>query len=111
MRRHLTLIALAGYLAGCSLTLPVRGNLLNSDETFTGSATGYPDGSGVLKVTSSSGTDCTGEFVYETRRKGAGVFHCTDGRSGPFEFVSTGTRGNGWGELGDYRKFTFTFGH
>ncbi len=111
MRRNLTFIALAGYLAGCSLTLPVRGSLLNSDETFTGSATGYPDGSGVLKVTSSNGTDCTGEFVYETRHKGVGTFHCTDGRSGPFEFVSTGTSGNGWGELGDNRKFTFTFGN
>lgn len=103
-------IAIAGLLAGCSLTLPVRGSVLNTDETFTGSATGYSGGSGVLKVTSSTGVTCTGEFIYETRRKGAGIFTCTDGRAGPFQFVSTGTRGNGWGEFGDNRKFTFTFG-
>lgn len=111
MGRHLALIALAGFLSGCSLTLPVRGNLLDSDETFSGSATGYPDGSGVLTVRSSDGTVCRGEFIYETRRKGAGTFHCTDGRTGPFQFVSTGTSGNGWGEFGDKQKFVFTFGH
>lgn len=111
MRNIPTAIALALVVAGCSLTLPVRGELLNSDERFSGSATGYRDGSGVLKVTSTTGTVCTGKFVYETSRKGAGTFQCTDGRTGPFQFVSTGRSGNGWGEFGDNRKFTFTFGN
>lgn len=102
-------IALSLSLAGCSMTLPVRGTSETGDETFTGTATGYMDGSGSLQVTSSRGTQCAGDFVYVTRRQGQGVFTCSDGRSGPFEFVSTGTRGTGTAMLGG-RRFTFTFG-
>lgn len=97
-------------LSGCSMTLPVRGVIQNSDETFTGTATGYIDGGGDLTIISNKGANCTGNFVYVTRRNGEGVFKCDDGRSGPFEFVSTGTRGTGFGDLGGQR-FTFTFGN
>ncbi len=38
-----------------------------------------------------------------------GLLGHDDGRSGPFRFVSTGTRGTGTGDLGGSR-FTFTFG-
>ena len=96
-------------LAGCSLTLPVRGQLEDGSETFTGSATGYVDGAGDLTIVSNKGTTCRGNFVYETRRSGAGTFVCDDGRSGPFTFVSSGDRGTGTGRIGGDR-FTFTFG-
>lgn len=102
------LIALA--LVACSQTLPVRGQLQESSETFQGSATGYVGGYGDLQVRSSRGTVCKGEFVYETERFGRGVVNCDDGRSGPFQFSSTGSYGNGWGDLGSDR-FIFTFGH
>lgn len=107
----LRLIASFGamVLAGCSLTLPVRGSIQNSPETFTGTATGYMDGGGDLQIVSSKGAVCTGNFVYVTRREGEGVFQCDDGRSGPFKFVSTGSRGTGYGDLGGER-LTFTFG-
>lgn len=91
------------------MTLPVKGQVQESEETFSGTATGYSDGSGVLKIVSSLGAVCTGNFVYVTRREGSGVFTCDDKRSGPFEFVSTGTRGTGRGNLGGQR-FIFTFG-
>jgi hypothetical protein len=91
------------------MTLPVQGQITDGDETFTGTATGHSDGAGTLEVTSSRGLSCTGDFVYVTRRNGQGVFNCSDGSSGPFEFVSTGTKGNGTGQLGG-RPFTFTFG-
>lgn len=116
MKARITLLGLAlGLLAGCSsnplsLTLPVEGRLQNVDETFTGTATGYLDGSGDLTIVSSNGAVCKGNFVYVSRRQGEGVFHCDDGRSGPFEFVSSGTRGTGFGDLGGQR-FTFTFGN
>lgn len=87
----------------------MQGQVQNSDETFTGSATGYMDGSGNLRIVSSNGAVCTGDFVYVTKRTGEGVFTCDDGRSGPFRFVSTGSRGTGQGTLGD-QDFTFTFG-
>jgi len=97
-------------LTGCSMTLPVRGNLQGSDETFTGTATGYMDGGGNLTIITNTGVKCTGNFVYVTRRNGEGVFMCDDGRSGPFKFVSTGTRGTGFGDLGGQR-LTFSFGN
>lgn len=100
---------LAAALAGCSMTLPVRGNATEGNETFSGTATGYMDGGGNLAVVVSTGATCTGSFVYVNRRQGSGVFTCSDGRSGPFEFVSTGTRGTGIATLSG-KRFTFTFG-
>lgn len=91
------------------MTLPVKGKVQSSNERFSGTATGYMDGGGDLKIVSSKGTVCTGNFVYVTNRNGEGVFDCNDGRSGPFKFVSTGSRGTGHGSLGK-EKFTFTFG-
>lgn len=96
-------------LAACSMTLPVRGQLQATDETFTGTATGRMDGSGQLRIVSNKGAVCDGSFVYTSSRKGEGVFNCDDKRSGPFEFVSTGSRGTGFGLLAGER-FTFTFG-
>ncbi|MCE1237991.1 MAG: hypothetical protein LWW93_16705 [Hyphomicrobiales bacterium] len=108
MRLYAIAVA-ALLLTGCSMTLPVQGVSEAGDETFTGSATGYLDGGGNLEIASSKGLKCSGTFVYVTRREGKGTFVCTNGLSGPFEFVSTGTRGTGTGHLGN-RKFTFTFG-
>lgn len=105
----LSVVGASLLLASCSLTLPVHGQVQNSSEVFTGQATGYMDGSGDLRITSSGGVECVGNFVYVTQRQGEGVFHCDDGRSGPFRFASTGTRGTGEGSLGSER-FTFTFG-
>ena len=96
-------------LTSCSMTLPVRGNVMNSSETFSGTATGYLDGGGNLTIVTSKGATCKGNFVYVSRRDGEGVFTCNDGRTGPFTFVSTGTRGTGKGDLGGER-FIFTFG-
>jgi len=111
MKKKLVALGIGmALLWGCSLTLPVRGQIQNSSEAFTGTATGYLDGGGNLTIVSNMGTRCTGNFVYVTTRKGEGVFKCDDGRSGPFEFVSTGTRGTGFGDLGGQR-FTFTFGN
>jgi len=102
------LIALV-LVSACSTTLPVDGQLQKTNETFSGTATGYLDGSGHLTIVSNKGATCTGNFVYVTSRKGEGIFTCDDGRSGPFEFVSAGRRGTGHGELAN-EKFVFTFG-
>lgn len=96
-------------LVGCSVTLPVRGQVQNSEETFTGTATGGMSGSGSLTIVSNKGAACKGEFVYAERRRGEGIFTCNDGRTGPFQFVSSGMQGAGYGELGGQR-FTFSFG-
>lgn len=109
MKHVVVACALGLSLGACSMTLPVRGQVQNSNESFAGSATGYMDGSGNLSITSSNGTSCHGDFVYVTKRTGEGVFTCDDGRTGPFRFVSTGSRGTGHGSLGG-QAFTFTFG-
>lgn len=106
----LLLAASVALLTSCSLTLKVQGQMQASDESFTGSATGYMDGSGHLTITSNRGVTCGGDFVYVTRRTGEGVLKCDDGRTGPFSFVSTGRRGTGTGDLNG-RRFTFTFGN
>ena len=91
------------------MTLPVSGQIQNSSEKFSGTATGYWDGSGNLTIVINSRVNCSGRFVYVTERQGEGIFNCDDGRTGPFTFASTGRRGNGSGSLGN-KNFTFTFG-
>ena len=95
--------------AGCSLTLPVQGVIDGGGETISGKATGYANGGGTIEIATSAGTTCSGNFVYVRPREGEGVFNCSDGRSGPFRFVSTGTSGTGTGDFGG-KRFTFTFG-
>jgi hypothetical protein len=109
MRRIAVLVVAAAGLSGCTMTLPVVGQVQDVGENFTGTATGQMDGGGALTVVTNKGATCKGMFVYVTRRNGSGTFTCDDGRSGPFTFVSTGTRGTGTGTLGG-RPFTFTFG-
>lgn len=109
MKRLMVIAASATMLAGCSMTLPVQGVTESGDETFTGSATGYADGAGKLELRSNHGLVCTGTFVYVTERTGSGTFNCSNGQSGPFNFVSSGTRGTGTGRIGN-KPFTFTFG-
>lgn len=91
------------------MTLPLRGQTEAGDEKFTGQATGQLDGGGTLTLISNRGRSCDGDFVYVTGRNGEGVFNCTDGQSGSFKFVSTGSRGVGTGMIGQ-SPFTFTFG-
>ncbi len=96
-------------LTGCSLTLPVTGSVQSTGESFSGTATGRMDGAGELTITSNRGAVCKGRFVYVSSREGSGTFNCSDGRSGPFTFVSTGRRGTGTGSLNG-QQFIFTFG-
>ncbi|MGF9565630.1 hypothetical protein [Neorhizobium sp. JUb45] len=109
MKRTITFVAVALLVSSCGMTLPLKGQTESGDETFSGKATGYMDGGGTLELTSSKGRKCSGNFVYVTQRRGEGTFTCTNGQSGSFSFVSTGTRGTGTGSVGSQR-FTFTFG-
>jgi hypothetical protein len=108
----LAILSVCLGLAGCatSLTVPVQGRVLASDETFSGTTTGRGDGTGFMEVHSSKGTTCKGDFNFLNRRYGEGVFSCDDGRGGPFRFRSYGGEGYGDGSLGD-QQFTFTFGN
>lgn len=108
MMKSLLILVGAGALAGCSVTLPVQGRLQDSLETFTGTATAYMDGGGVMTLNSEK-TQCSGNFVHITSREGEGVMKCSDNRQGPFKFATTGSRGTGQGTLTG-EPYTFTFG-
>jgi hypothetical protein len=95
-------------LTACA-TQRVEGFVEGGHEAFTGASFREIDGGGVLTVRSSSGAVCTGDFVYMRPREGSGTFSCSDGRTGPFSFVSTGFRGTGTGVISG-RRFVFRFG-
>jgi hypothetical protein len=105
----------AGLAATALLTLTacavqrVEGVVEGGQEAFSGGSFREIDGGGVLTVRSSLGAVCTGDFVYVRPRAGEGTFRCSDGRTGPFSFVSTGLRGTGSGVVGG-RRFVFSFG-
>jgi hypothetical protein len=92
-----------------TLTLPLQMSVQNSSEVFSGTATGHMDGAGELAVMSTSGERCIGRFVYINGREGRGTIACAGGRKGDFEFVSTGSRGTGSGQIGG-EPITFLFG-
>ena len=111
MLRLTTWLVAAGLTlvgAACSVTGTVDGTMEDGSETFQGTVTGYMDRSGILQVSSNRGAQCKGTWLFVTDRLGRGTFRCEDGRSGPFEFVSTGSHGTGTGRLAD-KRFTFTF--
>lgn len=114
MKRISTLGAVALFLAcaGCATTmLPVRASIIDSTETFSGEITGGTSGSGKMRLMSSRGVVCQGDFVYRASGgEGSGVFNCTDLRWGNFEFVSSGSGGTGVGDLAG-KRITFTFGN
>jgi hypothetical protein len=87
----------------------VEGVVEGGREAFSGGSFREVDGGGVLTVNSSLGVVCSGNFVYVRPREGVGTFSCSDGRTGPFSFVSTGFRGTGQGTVGG-RRFVFSFG-
>jgi hypothetical protein len=104
------LILVGSALTGCTtLTLPVEASMQNSTERFSGTATGHMDGAGELELTSTRGEKCTGRFVYINGRQGSGTITCAGGRNGPFEFVSTGSRGTGQGRISG-EPMTIVFG-
>lgn len=107
MKKLLLLLAAVAF-QGC-MSLSVNGLVQNSPETFTGTLAGEYDGAGSLKLVSSKGAACEGRYAAVAYQEGKGGFKCTDGRSGTFEFVSSGSSGTGQGRIGD-EKITFTFG-
>jgi hypothetical protein len=106
--RALGAVASLSVLAACAAH-QVEGVVEGGREIFSGGSFREIDGGGVLTVQSSQGAVCTGAFAYVRPREGQGTFRCSDGRVGPFQFVSTGLRGTGTGHFGA-KRFVFNFG-
>ena len=105
MRKCGAIIA-ALLMAGCAGT--VTGKVQGTGESFTGTAVADGKHGGTVSLRSNTGVTCQGDYLFSEKRKGEGVFNCTDGRSGPFSFVSNGFQGLGHGTL-DGQGFTFKF--
>lgn len=100
-------------LAGCSLTVPLRGRITGNGGVveLSGDATGALDGSGTIRMTASNGRACSGTFRYERGRPaGAGTFVCQDGTTGTVAFSSIGQQGFGSGTTSRGEHVQFAFG-
>ena len=107
--RWLFLGVVALMLAGCTVRLPVTGQIDRTGERFTGTVLASPGRDGTLSVSNDAGLQCDGEYVVISSREGRGTLRCTDGRLGSYDFVAVGDRGTGHGKIrGD--DFTFSFG-
>jgi len=95
--------------AKLSIDLPVAGEIENTQETFTGRATAYFSGGGILTLTTNQGVTCQGEYTNTDRHQGNGTVVCEDGRLGSFDFVASGFSGNGSGLI-DTKPFAFRIG-
>lgn len=92
-----------------AMSLPIHGAVKNSTETFTGTATVHLNGEGNLKLATSKGIACMGNFAFESWSKGSGKVQCEDGRLGTFAFVTGGFSGSGSGKIAD-ESFDFIIG-
>ncbi len=95
--------------AKLSINLSVEGEIHNTPETFTGKATAYFSGGGILTLTTNQGVTCQGEYVNTDDNQGNGTVVCEDGRLGSFNFVASGFSGNGEGLI-DTKPFAFRIG-
>jgi hypothetical protein len=104
------LIVLAFTIPARAISLPIKGEVQNSAETFTGKATAFLSGDGSLILATNTGVTCYGDFVHVSSHAGTGTVLCTDGRLGIFNFVTTGLfTGSGNGKIG-LEDFIFHIG-
>ena len=94
-----------------TVTAPVLATL--KGDIFSGLATGYSDGTGVIEVQSEVETNkhCVGEFRYVRRGvSGIGTMTCNDGAKADFNFTALDSfSGYGYGSS-TRGAVTFTFG-
>lgn len=95
--------------AKLSIDLPIEGEIQNTSETFTGRATAYFSGGGILTLTTNQGVSCKGEYINTDKYQGNGTVVCEDGRLGYFKFVASGFTGDGEGLI-DTKPFAFRIG-
>lgn len=92
-----------------SINLSIEGEIHNTSETFTGKATAYFSGGGILSLTTNQGVTCQGEYINTDEYQGNGTVVCEDGRLGSFNFVASGFTGTGEGLI-DTKPFAFRIG-
>jgi hypothetical protein len=64
-----------------ALSVTIYGKVGSANGLYEGTATGYPDGTGTLKIKNSANNVCVGTFRYITSTHGTGIVRCDDGDS------------------------------
>jgi hypothetical protein len=78
---------------------------------YEGSATGYPDRTGTIKMISKAGNVCVGNFRYTSAYGGTGLVRCDDGDSANVSFTAvSNSSGYGSGKSGQGEVVRFVYG-
>ena len=106
-----TLLAIAVAATGCA-TADVYGTVGDSEDLYSGSATGYVDRSGTIELKNSKGNVCRGDFAYYRGvREGHGILACDDGQRATIQFIGlSAVSGYGTGTSSNGGRVSFTYG-
>lgn len=104
-------VALSVLALGACSPPPISG-IADDGETFKGVAvqSGFYDISGVIQLTGSRGTSCSGVFVYDGMMgpNGKATYSCNNGQAGEAALEGVAA-GRGQGNIGP-RRITFAWG-
>lgn len=115
MKSQLTCLGII-FLAGCSTSYPIRGQIENSSDSIIGIAkASLAKSNGEIRITISNGVTCTGSYprpVGMGPASASGVLNCDNGTTGKFSYVGSYSGGEGFGRFSDGRAFKFVYdGH
>lgn len=112
MARLVWILAFALLATGCSATATVYGVVGDTDDLYTGTATGYMDRSGTIELRNTKGNRCSGAFSYYPGvLAGRGIIGCDDGQRAAIEFTGLSPlSGYGTGMSSNGRPVAFTYG-
>ena len=101
-------------LSGCASLMSTSAPVIAivKDDLFTGTALGYANRTGTIKLASVLNPDiqCIGNFAYVDTKMGGGDLRCNDGSAGTFQFNGlTMFSGYGFGTM-TLGSMSFTFG-
>ena len=112
MSHPLLLLLAAATLAGCSATATVYGIVGDTDDLYTGTATGYADRTGTIELKNTRGNRCSGDFAYYPGvLEGRGIIGCDDGQRAIIRFTGMSPlSGYGVGTTSNGSPVSFTYG-
>ena len=93
-----------------ALTVSAYAIVGSKKAAYEGSATGYPDHTGTIKMKSADGSVCVGNFRYTHSRGGNGLVRCDDGASAKITFTAitnSSGYGSGTSNQGEVVKFVY----
>lgn len=110
MKTGLAGLAALLLVGGCA-SVTVYGVVGDTNDLYTGSATGYLDRSGTIELKNAKGNVCKGDFAYGQGLRGAGIIGCDDGQTARIVFNGlSAMSGYGVGVSNTGQPVAFTYG-